>query len=241
VFKLAPPHPEVLHEGAALQLCNGEGAVLLYESDPARRALLLEACDPGTPLDEASTNPRAKILLAAPILRRLWRPVSPGHPFALLGPVAAQMAGEIEQGMQAAPPSWERGLLHLGAGLLRALPREAARAALLHRDYHLSNILAAQREPWLAIDPQPLVGDPAFDAVQLVVEPGALLAEADPLRALQDRLTLVATELELDTARLCAWSVARSVAWAMDSLAVGAPSWGVQSIQMAGLLRRLLG
>src|SRR5262249_31106733 len=153
----------------------------------AQRALLLEACDPGTPLDEASADPRAKILLAAPILRRLWRPVPAGHPFALLGPVAAQMAGEIEQRMHTAPPSWERGLLHLGAGLLRTLPREAARTALLHRDYHLNNILAAQREPWLAIDPQPLVGDPDFDAVQLVVEPGALLAEAAPRHALQDR------------------------------------------------------
>jgi streptomycin 6-kinase len=215
--------------------------VRLYESDPARRALLLEACDPGTPLDEASADPRAKILLAAPLLRRLWQPVPPDHPFALLGSVASQMAGEVEQRMHNAPLSWERGLLHLGAGLLRALPREAARAVLLHRDYHLSNILAAQREPWLAIDPQPLVGDPAFDAVQLVVEPGALLAEADPLRALQDRLALVATELELDAGRLCTWSVARSVAWAMDSLTVGAPSWGVEAIQMAGLLRRLLG
>jgi streptomycin 6-kinase len=37
---------------------------------------------------------------------------------------------------------------------------------LLCTDLHAENVLAAEREPWLAIDPKPCIGDPAFDAIQ---------------------------------------------------------------------------
>lgn len=37
---------------------------------------------------------------------------------------------------------------------------------LLCTDLHGDNILAAQRESWLAIDPKPYLGDPAYDTLQ---------------------------------------------------------------------------
>lgn len=36
----------------------------------------------------------------------------------------------------------------------------------LATDLHAGNVLAAQREPWLVIDPKPSMGDPACDATQ---------------------------------------------------------------------------
>ena len=40
-------------------------------------------------------------------------------------------------------------------------PHRAART-----DLHAGNVVRAEREPWLVIDPKPFVGDPAYDATQ---------------------------------------------------------------------------
>jgi streptomycin 6-kinase len=32
---------------------------------------------------------------------------------------------------------------------------------MLHWDLHYDNVLTAQREPWIAIDPEPLIGERA--------------------------------------------------------------------------------
>jgi streptomycin 6-kinase len=39
---------------------------------------------------------------------------------------------------------------------------------LLHQDLHADNVLAAQREPWLTIDPKPLSGEREFGVTALV-------------------------------------------------------------------------
>jgi streptomycin 6-kinase len=54
----------------------------------------------------------------------------------------------------------------------------------LHADLHADNVLAAQREPWLAIDPKLYVGDPAYDVTQHIFN-GMVLegADADALSA----------------------------------------------------------
>ena len=41
----------------------------------------------------------------------------------------------------------------------------------MHNDLHDHNLLAADREPWLVIDPQPMSGDPALGACAAAVEP----------------------------------------------------------------------
>ena len=81
-------------------------------------------------------------------------------------------------------PDVDPGLARAGAELLRELPRSARRSVLLCTDLHAENVLSAQREPWLVIDPKPLVGDPAFDPVQhmpnckqrLLADPAGLAA-----------------------------------------------------------------
>jgi hypothetical protein len=50
--------------------------------------------------------------------------------------------------------------------LFRELPGAAASQVLLCTDLHGENILAAEREPWLVIDPKPYAGDPADDVLQ---------------------------------------------------------------------------
>src|SRR2546423_13405682 len=52
VLKIQFPDRESEHEAAALAHWDGDGAIRLIEHDPVRHALLLERCDPGTPLSE---------------------------------------------------------------------------------------------------------------------------------------------------------------------------------------------
>ena len=87
------------------------------------------------------------------------------------------------------------GLARAGIELFRGLPATAERQVLLCTDLHAGNVLAAQREPWLVIDPKPYVGDPTYDALQhllnceerLVADPVGLAARLADLLGLRPR------------------------------------------------------
>lgn len=81
---------------------------------------------------------------------------------------------------------------------------------LLHWDLHYGNVLAADREPWLAIDPEPLVGDPGFD-LWPALDSGWSTDDAvsDAHRIVQRRFDILTEMLNLDRARAAGWTVAR--------------------------------
>jgi streptomycin 6-kinase len=72
VLKIQFPDRESQHEADALARWGGEGAVRLVEWDPERHALLLERCDPGTPLSGEEPERALDVLIG--ILSRLWVP-----------------------------------------------------------------------------------------------------------------------------------------------------------------------
>jgi streptomycin 6-kinase len=94
----------------------------------------------------------------------------------------------------------------------RTLPSTAARHVLLCTDLHAGNVLAAEREPWLLIDPKPHVGDPTYDVLQHILNCDDRL-RADP-RALARRM---ANLLDLDLDRVLRWLFARCVQESPDS------------------------
>ncbi|MGH8902998.1 MAG: aminoglycoside phosphotransferase family protein [Egibacteraceae bacterium] len=67
-------------------------------------------------------------------------------------------------------PYDDPGAARNGIALIRSLPLTADRSALLCTDLHADNVLAAEREPWLVIDPKRHVGDPTCDVLQQNVE-----------------------------------------------------------------------
>jgi streptomycin 6-kinase len=219
VVKIGWPHPEMYGEPAALRLWNGHGAVRLLGHDPRRHALILQRCVPGGELGDAPLPDRERLRLACAVLRRLWEARVPdGGPDALddLGAVTAGWADLLEERMSRLRPGYDPGLVELGARLLRELPASAGRRVVLHGDFNPGNVLSAGGG-WLAIDPKPMTGDPAYDPWPLLEQIG------DPFRlpaaALRDRVTLVAGELGCDADRIVLWSVARRVEaalWAAD-------------------------
>jgi streptomycin 6-kinase len=81
--------------------------------------------------------------------------------------------------------------------------------AVCHQDLQGSNVLEARREPWLAIDPKPIVAEPAFDVASLLRDRRWSIDRA----IIQRRLDLLAAELDLDRDRMQGWGLAHARHW----------------------------
>jgi len=166
VLKVCRRHDEAEHEADGLLLWDGDGAVRLHRSDTFDDtiAMLLERCLPGDALS-GRPEPEQDEVIAA-LLRRLWREPAAGHPFRPLQEMCDAWADESEEKFSVDPGGLDAGLARDGIALFRSLSATADRHVLLCTDLHAGNVLAAEREPWLIIDPKPYVGDPAYDVGQ---------------------------------------------------------------------------
>src|SRR6202007_2714376 len=99
------------------------------------------------------------------------------------------------------------GLVREGLRLFKELPVNATREVLLATDLHAGNVLHAEREPWLVIDPKPFLGDPAFDATQHLFNCSARL-QSDPVGLIRSFANLLAVEAE----RVRLWTFSRLAA-----------------------------
>ncbi|GAA2320233.1 streptomycin 6-kinase [Streptomyces caniferus] len=240
VLKVTWPHREADGEGPALRAWGGNGAVRLLRRSRERGALLIERCRPGTPLGDAPLPPAERLTLAASVLRRLWTaPPPPDGTLERVETVCAEWADLLQERMRRLRPDYDPGLVALGAELLRTLPTTAARDVVVHGDANPGNVLAAERRPWLAIDPKPMVGDPAYDAWPLVTQLDDPFAHPDPRRTLRERYALVADALDEQPARLLAWSVARGVESALWSADHDDIAGGAEELAKVRLLAEL--
>jgi streptomycin 6-kinase len=220
VLKLNPADRESDHEADALAVWDGDAAARLLAHDPARRALLIERLDPGDPLwtvpDEDEAN-----RIAAGLLRRLWRPPPEHHPFRRLADDAAWWAGYLVPRFEALGRPFERSLLDRAVRSAAELSARPPDEVVLHQDLHGGNILRAGREPWLVIDPKPLVGERAFDLASLLRDRRSDLARDPwPSRRLRRRLDMLSSEVGVDRERARGWGVVHALAWGVTTSAV---------------------
>lgn len=200
VLKLNWPHREAEQEADALQRWNGEGAVRLYARDDERRALLLERCEPGTFLAESDDA----LGVLVELLPRLW---TRAEGFRSL----AEEAGLWHD--HEFPYVRDIRLRDAAARYLEELVPTQGEQVLVHQDLHGENVLAARREPWLAIDPKPLAAEREFSIAPIVRS--TELGEGK--RAALGRLDRLTSELDLDRERARGWTVAQTVAWSGGS------------------------
>ena len=161
VLKLGLPHMEAENEIDGLLFWNGDPTVFVLEADLELNAMLLERCEPGTILRERPENEQDQVI--AKLLRRLWRTLPEVHPFR---PLSEMIAAWVKGSMEQSDRWFDAGLAREGLGIFEALLNDAPCDVLLATDLHAGNVLRAQREPWLVIDPKPFYGDPAYDATQ---------------------------------------------------------------------------
>jgi streptomycin 6-kinase len=215
VLKINFPSRDSEHEATALAHWDGEGAVHLLEHDPSHSALLIERCEPGGQLSDVPDEDEANTV-AARLLAKIWRPPGEAHSFARLEDEAARLSEELPARWKALRRPFERRLLDAALSVYGELGTSQDGAVVCHHDFHGGNVLRATREPWLAIDPKPLVGERAFDTAWLLRDRRASTAAAHPRRGVRRRLDLLSAELGLDRDRMRAWGVARAVTWGLD-------------------------
>lgn len=199
VLKLGMPHLEGEHEIAGLRFWDGNPTVRLLAADDDLGAMLLERCVPGSSLRELP-EPEQDVIIAA-LLRRLWRAPLPPHPFRPLSVMLEFWSSEVLDKEEHWP---DAGLVHEGLRLFTALCGSSPAGVILATDTHAGNVLRAQREPWLLIDPKPFLGDPAYDATQHLLNCQTRLS-AQPDRTIRHFADLLA----LDHERVRLWTFAR--------------------------------
>jgi len=209
VLKVQWPHDECLHEADALLTWNGDGAIRLLAHDIGRHALLLERCSPGTCLAAADNiDPMAVV---TDILPRLWKHTE--GPFRTLHEEAKDWAASLLPDWEAAGKPCERKLIDAAADMISELAATQGDQVLVHQDLHGDNILSAERQPWLVIDPKPLTGEREFSLAPIIRSFEFGHSRAEVVRRL-DRLS---GELGLDRGRARGWAVAQTVAWSFES------------------------
>jgi streptomycin 6-kinase len=216
VLKVNFPEPETEHEPDALAHWDGEGAAILYAHAERGRALLMERCEPGSRLWELEDEHEANAI-AVELLRKLWRPAPPEHSFRLLAYQAERWAEELSRDWKALGGPFERPLLEEAVAACRELARDQGEAVVLHQDFHGGNVLRAAREPWLVIDPKPLVGEREFDAASLLRDRRwELVSDPHPRARIRRRLDQLSEELDLDRERMRRWGIAHALAWGVS-------------------------
>jgi streptomycin 6-kinase len=220
VLKLAFPEPESAQEPDALAAWEGRGAARLLARDDERSTLLVERCLPGTQLWSEADEARANVI-AAGVLLEIWREPVADHPFRLLTDVAAEWEESVPAAWDRLGRPFERSLLDLALEVLRDLRSSQPGIVILHQDFHGGNVLAAEREPWLAIDPKPLVGERAFDVASLLRDRrGELDRDPRPVQTMTRRLDQLTEALDLDRERMRAWGIVHALAWALGETAL---------------------
>ena len=218
VLKVAWRHREAEREAAGLRHWDGDGAIRCHaarDMDDATIALLLERCRPGRPLATVPELEQDEIV--AELLQRLWaRPPRTGHPFDTLESLCNEWADTVETAYASNTHRLDPGLARAGVDMLRTLSAGAATDVRLCTDLHAENVLSAEREPWLVIDPKPFIGDPAFDVVQHMLNCEARM-HTDPIGL----VARMAGLLDLEPQRVRLWLFARCVQESAGSLTAG--------------------
>ncbi|MEU8971559.1 aminoglycoside phosphotransferase family protein [Streptomyces monashensis] len=233
VLKLAPPRARPESERAALAHWGGLGAVELLDDGAEEGVLLLERLHPDV---SVRSLPEAKALLeAAGTLRRLWVEPPADHVFETVAERTGRQATAMRAGADAGPevaPLVDAALT-AREELLAAPPEHR----LLHGTFRQSKVLSGERMPWLAVGPDPVAGECAFDLARLVrdrVED--LIASPSGAAIVRRRIKRLAESLEVDQERLRGWTLFRAVESGVRALRVGRPKDGELLLEFAGWL-----
>ncbi|GHH29887.1 aminoglycoside phosphotransferase family protein [Streptomyces lanatus] len=206
-LKLQLPREEVTAALIGLRTWNGDATVRLLDHDPDTGSMLLERLDAVRTLASVEDDDVAMGILADLQTRLGVVPAPQG--LRGLGDIATEMLTQVPEAVTALPDPAQRTLLLRWAATVAELVHEPG-DRMLHWDLHYDNVLAAHREPWLVIDPEPLAGDPGFD-LWPALNSGwdDLAANGDALRVVRRRFDILTSTLALDRARATGWTLGR--------------------------------
>ena len=206
------------HEHLVLRHWAGRGAVRLLRADPHRRAMLLERLHH----EDLTTVPDLEACeVVAGLYPRLHLPALPQ--LRTVTSFVERWSAALATVPRSAPIP--RRMVEQALSLARDLVADpASTGVIVHGDLHYLNVLAADREPWLVIDPKPMSGDPHFEPAPMLWNRMEELGDA--VRAgVRRRFHTLVDAAGLDEARARDWVIVRMVLNA---------HWAVEDAQRAG-------
>lgn len=234
----APAPVRAAREYEALSRWDGLAAVRVLRAAPEDGVLLLERLRGEVSL---RSLPEAKATLeAVSVVRRLWVPTAGDTVFET---VATHTEDEAALMRSAAPQEalpLVEAALEARATLL-AEPPEGESSVLLHGDFRQGAVLgaavAADRAPWLAVGPDPLIGEPAYDLARLVRDRlHDLMASTGAAAATRRRVNKLADSLDVPRERVRLWALYRAVESAVRQSAGGGTADAEMLLEFASWL-----
>ncbi|MFJ8632317.1 aminoglycoside phosphotransferase family protein [Streptomyces sp. NPDC093568] len=233
-LKLQMPREETASALIGLRAWNGEAAVRLLDHDPEGAGMLLERLDATRSLASVEDDDVAMGILAELQARLVRVPAPPG--LRGLGGIVTEMLERAPEAAAALPDPAARRLLRTWAAAVAELVDEPG-DRMLHWDLHYDNVLAARREPWLAIDPEPLAGDPGFDLwPALNSRWDDLVSRGDTRHVVRRRFDLLTSVLDLDRARATGWTLGRLLQNALWDIEGGEPALDPSAVTISEAL-----
>lgn len=211
VVKIGVPNRELYTEIAALRLYNGHGICRLYAADPDWGVLVIERLRPGTMLLDMADD-AAATAVAAQVMQKLWRPV-PNNDIGKFPTIARWAHGlhDLRAQFNGGTGPFPRKLIETAESIFADLLASTSEPVLLHGDLHHYNILSATRQPWLAIDPKGVIGEPCYEVGAFMRNPLDLAKWPDLQQVLSRRADVFADILGFERERILAWSLAQEI------------------------------
>lgn len=201
-----PDELNFLAEVEALRLYDGRGAARLLDADMEKGVMLLERLLPGTLLvgmeDVRATS------IAASVMRELWRPPPAQHRFLSVAEWARGFE-RLRRAFGGTTGPFPAQLVDRAECLYSELLASSAPSVVLHGDLHHYNILAATRQPWLAIDPKGVIGEPAYETGAWLRNPIGIETWPDIKQITVRRVWQLSEELGFDRQRIHDWATAQ--------------------------------
>ncbi len=209
-----PSNNEILTEIQALRFWDGHGSVQLLEAAVEQGMFLLAYLQPGTPLTAVPNDDQATTI-AAQVMQQLWKPIETHYPFPTVHDWFGGLTN-LRQKYAGGTGPFPTKLIDQTEIVVQELLNSMKTAVLLHGDLHHDNIVKATRQPWLAIDPKGVIGEPPYEIGALLRNPIPRLQQTIDLKSLfLRRIDLLHEFLGFDKQRMLGWGMAQMVlgAW----------------------------
>lgn len=236
ILKVGVPAPHFEQEAECLQRFAGNGAPFLLKFDPHSGAMLLERIRPGTDVQDLEEEVAIEACIS--VMKQL-------HTAPLLDaqlPTVQDWWMGFERYRKLYPGSagpLPENLLIQAEGLYSDLVKSMETSVLLHGDLHHGNVLIGTRLPNIAIDPQGVIGEPAYEVGAFLRNPLPELIARDDLDAVLDtRVGVFSALMNIDKERVASWGFSQAVLSAIWMVEEHGSGWE-GTIEIASALYKL--
>ncbi len=213
----------IFSETRFLKLLDGNGAVKLLRFDKNYCALLLERLNPGENLKRiCQTDDEQATRIAIEVMRRLrCKPPETGE-----FPTLENWMNGLQT---AAKVNFAPRLVAKARNYFEELSDASEPTLLLHGDLHHENILSAEREAFLAIDPKGIIGNIGYEIGVFLNNQRRLIRTRQNLsQILARRVEQFAQSFEIEPKKLRKWAFVQAVLsawWVFEDTGTVSEKW----------------